>query len=82
MSSFRHDQRAYLGVDLKAQILVVESHGDRGGVFQRGAYTHTHTHTHTHSTGALSTLAKPGELGPVHLWVALSSTEATKPHIK
>ena len=44
--------------------------------------THTHTHTHTHSTGALSTLAKSGELGPVHLWVALSSTEATKPHIK
>ena len=42
----------------------------------------THTHTHTHSTGALSTLAKPGDLGPVHLWVALSSTEATKPHIK
>ena len=43
----------------------------------------THTHTHTHiQHGALSTLAKPGELGPVHLWVALSSTEATKPHIK
>ena len=42
----------------------------------------THTYTHTHSTGALSTLAKPGELDPVHLWVALSSTEATKPHIK
>ena len=41
----------------------------------------THTYTHTHSTGALSTLAKPGELDPVHLWVALSSTEATKPHI-
>ncbi|DAA18173.1 TPA: CD300 molecule-like family member d-like [Bos taurus] len=37
MSSFRHDQRAYLGVDLKAQILVVESHGDRGGVFQRSS---------------------------------------------
>ena len=45
--------------------------------------THTHTHTHTHiQHGALSALAKPGELGPVHLWVALSSTEATKPHIK
>ena len=41
------------------------------------------THTHTHiQHGALSALAKPGELGPVHLWVALSSTEATKPHIK
>ena len=71
MSSFRHDQRACLGVDLKTQIPVVESHDDGGGVFRPGAYTHTRTHTHTHththtrthSMGALSTLAKPGELG-------------------
>ena len=73
-------------MDLKAQIPGVESHGDRGGVCRPGAlslsYTHTHTHTHTHREhGALSTLAKPGELGPVHLWVALSSMEATKPHM-
>ena len=80
MSAFRHDQRACFGVDLKAQIPVVESQGDRGGVCRPGAHTHTHTHTHTQH-GALSTLAKPGELGPVHLWVALSSKEAAKPHM-
>ena len=35
-----------------------------GESFDQGLkHTHTHTHIHTHSLGALSTLAKPGELG-------------------
>ena len=49
MSSFHHDQRACFRVDLKAQIPVAESHGDREGVFRPGAHTHTHTHSMGHS---------------------------------
>ena len=33
------------------------------GLTHTHAHTRTHTHTRTHSMGALSTLAKPGELG-------------------
>ena len=50
------------------------------GLTHTHAHTHTHTHTYTQHGGTQHTCQAWGA-GPVHLWVALSSTEATKPHI-